>query len=173
MRFKNNKNMEITYKDNKFKIKGKTGFAYTDTNSVVIESSDGNSKKEILEPGEYEASGISVIGIQSSEESNVFVIEVDGLRICNLCKSDKKLVDSKLSQVGDIDILLLPKATESIELMQQIESYYVLPFGFGEGEELDKFLKESGLVVERMNKFSLKKDEIIEDSTAQIVILTS
>jgi hypothetical protein len=48
-----------------------------------------------------------------------------------------------------------------------------LPFGFSEGEELDKFLKESGLVVERLPKFSIKKDDIIEDSTAQIVILTS
>lgn len=165
--------MEITYKDNKFRIKGKTGTVYTDITSVVIESLDGNNKKEIVEPGEYEASGISVIGVQSTPESNVYVIEVDGLRVCNLAGSDKKLTDSKLSQVGDIDILLLPKATESIELMQQIESYYVIPFGFNEGEELDKFLKESGLVVERMNKFSLKKDEIIEDSTAQIVILTS
>lgn len=165
--------MEITFKDNKFKIKGKTGFAYTDRSSVTIESQDGNSKKEILEPGEYEASGISVIGIQASEESNVYVIEVDGLRICNLSKIDKKLSDNKLSQVGDIDILLLPKASESIEMMQQIESYYVLPFGFSEGEELDKFLKESGLVVEKLPKFSIKKDDIIEDSTAQIVILTS
>ena len=165
--------MEITYKDNQFKIKGKTGYVYANDSLLTIESSDGNSKKEIHEPGEYEASGISVIGLQSAESSIIYVIEVDGLRICNLAKTDKKISDSKLSQIGDIDILLLPKASESIELMQQIESYYVIPFGFSEGEEMDKFLKESGLTVEKTNKFSLKKDEIIEDSSAQIVILTN
>jgi L-ascorbate metabolism protein UlaG (beta-lactamase superfamily) len=164
--------MEISYKDNKFKIKGRTGVAFIDIRSVTLESQDGSSKKEIVEPGEYEVSGISVIGIQNGENNTIYVIEVDGLRVCNLGATDKKLIDSKLSQVGDIDILLLPKASEAIELLQQIESYYVIPFGYSEGQELDHFLKESGLVVEKMNKFSLKKDEIIEDSTAQIVLLT-
>ena len=165
-------NMDITFKDGQFRLKGKTGVLYSTTTSATIESQDGNSKKEIIEPGEYEVSGISVIGI-ANETGPVFVYEVDGLRICNLGKTDKKLSDSKVSAIGDIDILLLPKATETIELMQQIESYYVLPFGFAEGEELDKFLRDSALTVEKMNKFSVKKDELIEDSTAQIVVLTN
>ncbi|MFZ3301340.1 MAG: MBL fold metallo-hydrolase [Microgenomates group bacterium] len=164
--------MDITYKDKEFRIKGKTGVLYSRPDGVMIESPDGNSKKELKGAGEYEVSGISVIGIRV-ETATVFVYEVDGLRICNLGTLDKKLSDSKISQVGDIDILLLPKATDSIEMLQQIESYYVIPFGFESDEDLDKFLKESSLVVEKMNKFSLKKEDLIEDSTAQIVVLNS
>ena len=57
--------------------------------------------------------------------------------------------------------------------MQQIESYYVIPFGFAEGEELEKFLKEASITVEKTSKLSIKKDELVEDSTAQIVVLTN
>lgn len=162
--------MDITYKQGEFRVKGKTGVLFSRPNGVLIESTDGETKKELIGAGEYEVSGISVIGIRT-DAGTVFVYEVDGLRICNLGKLDKKLSDSKLSQLGDIDVLLLPKASESIEMLQQVESYYVIPFGFGSEEELDKFLKDSSLVVEKMTKFSLKKEDIIEDSTAQIVVL--
>lgn len=164
--------MDIIYKDSEFKVKGKTGILYSRNNGVVIESPDGNTKKELIGAGEYEVSGISVIGVKT-EDTTVFVYEVDGLRICNLGGQSKKLSDGKLTQIGDIDVLLLPNCSESIELMQQIESYYVIPFGFDTDEELEKFLKESSLPAEKMNKFSLKKEDIIEDSTAQIVVLSS
>lgn len=163
--------MEITYKQGEFKIKGKTGVLYSKANGVVIESPDGNSKKELIGPGEYEVSGISVIAVKT-ETGTAFVYEVDGLRICNLGNISKKLSDNKVSQIGDVDVLLLPKSDESIEMLQQIESYYIIPFGYESEEDLEKFLKESSLVVERLSKFSLKKEDIIEDSTAQIVVLS-
>ena len=164
--------MEIVYKDNQFKIKGKTGILYSKANGVLIESPDGNTSKELKGAGEYEVSGISVIGIKT-EEGTIFVYEVDGFRICNLDGITKKLIDSKLSQIGDIDILLVPVTSESIEMTQQLESYYIIPLGYKNEEELDKFLKESGLVVERLSKFSIKKEELIEDSTAQVIVLST
>ena len=164
--------MEIVYKDNQFKIKGKTGILYSKANGVLIESPDGNTSKELKGAGEYEVSGISVIGVKT-EERTIFVYEVDGFRICNLDGITKKLIDSKLSQIGDIDILLVPITSESIEMTQQLESYYIIPLGYKNEEELGKFLKESGLVVERLSKFSIKKEELIEDSTAQIIVLNT
>ena len=164
--------MEIVYKDNQFKIKGKTGILYSKANGVLIESPDGNTSKELKGAGEYEVSGISVIGVKT-EEGTIFVYEVDGFRICNLDGITKKLIDSKLSQIGDIDILLVPITSESIEMTQQLESYYIIPLGYKNEEELGKFLKESGLVVERLSKFSIKKEELIEDSTAQIIVLNT
>ena len=164
--------MEITYKNNEFRIKGKTGILYSKPNGVLIESSDATSSRELSGAGEYEVSGISVIGVQT-EEGNIFIYEVDGLRICNLGKLTKKLTDTKLSLLGDIDVLLLPVCSSSIEMMQQVESYYVIPFGYKSNDELEKFLKDSGLVVERLSKFSLKKEEIIEESPTQIIVLES
>ena len=170
--------MEITYKNNEFRVKGRTRVLNTKPNGVSIESPDGTNSKELLGAGEYEVSGISVIGINTAsdvqtEEGNIFIYEVDGLRICNLNGLTKKLTDNKLTLLGDIDILLLPVCASSIEMMQQVESYYVIPFGNKSNDELEKFLKESGLLVERLAKFSLKKEEIIEESPTQIIILES
>ena len=164
--------MEITYKNNEFRIKGKTGILYSKPNGVLIESSDATSSRELSGAGEYEVSGISVIGVQT-EEGNIFIYEVDGLRICNLGKLTKKLTDTKLSLLGDIDVLLLPVCSSAIEMMQQVESYYVIPFGYKSNDELEKFLKDSGLMVEKLPKFSLKKEEIIEESPTQIIVLES
>jgi hypothetical protein len=165
--------MDITrVKDNIFKLKGKTGFAIAGSNELTLESLDGASSKIFKTPGEYEVAGISVIGVKT-EEGTVFVYEIDSLRICHLGSVTKKLSDSKVSSIGDIDILLVPVAKESIELTQQIESYYIIPYGYKSNEELDKFVKESGFPVQRLSKFSVKKDDLIEDSTAQIVVLSN
>lgn len=165
--------MEITFiKDSTFKLKGKTGFALTDPTGLTLESLDGSSSKVFKTPGEYEVAGISVLGIKT-DEGTVFVYEIDGLRICHLGNITKKLTDSKVSAIGDIDILLVPVTTESIEMIQQIEGYYIIPFGAKSEEDLEKFLKESGLVVERLPKFNIKKDDLIEDSAAQIIVLST
>jgi L-ascorbate metabolism protein UlaG (beta-lactamase superfamily) len=163
--------MDITLvKDQTFKLKGKTGFALTDPNGLTLESITGENSKVFKGPGEYEVAGISVIGIKV-EENTVFIYEVDGLRICHLGNITKKLSDNKVSAVGDVNVLLVPVTDQSVEMTQQIEADYVIPYGYKSEEELDKFLKETGLVVERMSKFNLKKEDLIEDSTAQIVVL--
>lgn len=163
--------MEITkISELSFKLKGKTGFAVTDSNGLTLESLDGSNSKTFKTAGEYEVAGISVIGIKT-DEGTVFVYEIDGLRICHLGGITKKLSDSKVSAIGDIDVLLLPVNTQSVEMLQQIESYYIIPFGYTSDEELDKFLKESGFNVEKLTKFSLKKDDIVEDQTTEIKVL--
>lgn len=164
--------MDITQvSDSVFKIKGKTAFALADPKGPTIESISGDRSKSFNGAGEYEVAGISIIGIKV-DETVVYVYEVDSLRICHLGLLTDKLPENKLSQIGDVDILILPVCNKSIELMQQLESYYVIPFGQKDNEELEKFLKESGLVVEKLNKFGIKKEELIEDSSAQIVVLT-
>jgi len=165
--------MEITLiKASTFKIKGKTGFAITDPSGLTLESLDGASSKVFKTAGEYEVAGISVLGIKT-EEGTVFVYEVDGFRICHLGNTTKKLSDSKVSAIGDIDILLVPVVSESIELTQQIESYFYIPYGYKSEEELEKFLKDSGHTVQKINKFSIKKDHIVDDQIAEIVVLSS
>jgi len=165
--------MDITLiKDSIFKIKGKTGFAITDPEGLTLESLDGASKKVFTGAGEYEVAGISVIGTKT-DEGVVFTYEVDFLRICHLGNITKKLNDSKVSDIGDIDILFVPVASQSIEMIQQIESYYIIPFGYKNQEELDRFLKESGLSVQKLNKFSLKKDDLVVDQTSEIIVISN
>ncbi len=165
--------MDITLiKDSTFKLKGKTGIAMTNPSGLTLESLDGTNSMTFKTPGEYEVAGISVIGIKV-DENIVFVYEIDGLRVCHLGNITKKLSDSKVSSIGDIDVLLLPVGPESIEMLQQIESYYVIPYGYSSEDELDKFLKDSGFTVEKLAKFSIKKDDIVEDQTTSIVVLNN
>lgn len=160
----------IIAKDKSFKIKGKTGSILITSDGPAIESLSGEILKSFSGPGEYEVVGISIIGV-NIENVNVFVYEIDNLRICHLGETVKKLPENKLGQLGDIDVLLLPTISESIEIIQQFESDYVIPYGYDSKEDLEKLLKESGLSVLETTKFTLKKEELIEDSTAQIVVL--
>ncbi len=165
--------MEIVIKNGAIRIKGKTGIlqAILGKDGFEISSLGEDNAKRFGGAGEYEVSGISVIGVTDGE-GTAFVYEVDNLRIANLTAISEKLNENKLQQLGDIDVLLLGTHSKSIEIMQQIEPYFVLPIVInGNTDSLDKFLKESGLVVNQMPKFSLKKEEIIEDMPTQIVVL--
>lgn len=163
--------MEISKIDKTtFKLKGKTGVATATIESIKIESTDGSTSKIFTSAGEYEVAGISVINVKT-EETKVSVYEIDGLRVCYLANTTKKLADNKVSALGEVDVLILPVNSQSIELLQQIESYYVLPFGYESDASLETFLKESGLAVQKINKFSIKKDDIVEDQLAEIIVL--
>ena len=116
-------------KDSTFKLKGRTGEAQVASDGFTLGSLDGSTSKSFNGPGEYEVAGISVIGIKTGEDT-VYVFEMDRLRICYLGNVSKKLSDSKVDQVGDIDILLTPVGSETIEITQQIESYYITLFRF-------------------------------------------
>lgn len=166
--------MDITLLTDKiFKIKGKTGIVTTDLKGPTIESPTGE-KMTFTGPGEYEVFGISVIGI-SYEGETIYIYEIDKLRVCYLGKYDKKLPENILALLGSINVLLISPGSQSVEIVQQIESHYVIPYGYENQEELDKFLRESSLVVEKKTKFSLKKEDYllagVEDNPTQIIVL--
>lgn len=161
--------MEITYKDNNLKIKCKSGTLCSGNNKIIIESADGLDKKEITAPGEYEISGITVLGLA---QTSIFIYEIDNIRVCNLSQVTEKIDNDKLSQIGSIDILIFSVFEKSLELVQQIESHYLIPIAWQNQIYLDNFIKESGFLTENMSKFTIKKEEIIEDSPTSIVVLS-
>ena len=154
-------------------------------------------KKVISGPGEYEVMGVSFIGIASFHDSDkgenrgkntIFVLEMDGLRLAHLGDLGEKLSQSQLEEIGDIDVLMIPVGgfftigpREASEIIQEIEPYFVIPMHyncpdlnqsqFGKLSFLDDFLRESGLVVERLPKFNLKKEDINPGQAAKIIAL--
>lgn len=156
-----------------------------------------NYKKAFVGPGEYEIMGVSFIGIPSFHDdkkgvdrgkNTIFVIEVDGIRICHLGDLGEKLDETQLKSIGDIDILMVPvggtftiDSKKAFEVVQQIEPYFVIPMHykvdgmnpetFKDLEPVENFLKETGMVTEKMSKFSLKSEEIIEDQPAKVIVL--
>jgi L-ascorbate metabolism protein UlaG (beta-lactamase superfamily) len=183
------------------------GFKFSPTDADIVtvshDHADHNnsevvsgSPRIISGPGEYEIKEISVIGFPSFHDDKkgeergknvIYVIEVEGIRICHLGDLGGDLTDQVLEDMGDIDILMIPVGGgftiapgKAVEIVQAIEASIVIPMHYAE-EGLDKenfkdlapvdtFLKEIGLSVEKLPKLSIKQFEI-DPETQKVVIL--
>ena len=143
-------------------------------------------KRTVDGPGEYEIMGVSILGFASFHDAKkgeerggntIYVIEMDGLRLCHLGDLGHSLSDELVENLGDIDILFIPvgghytiDAGTAVSVVQAIEPSIVIPMHyqvpglspeiFGKLAPVEHFLKEVGLTAERLPKFSVKKEEI-------------
>ena len=214
--------MDITYLGHSsFKLRGRTAtviadpfdpkfvglkFASNEAEIVTISHNheDHNNseavkgtKMVVNGPGEYEISGISIIGIPSFHDAKkgeergknvIYVFEMDGLRIVHLGDLGCDLTDSEISQIGSVDVLLIPVggeytigAKDAVKIISAIDPYFVIPMHYkvdglsselaSKLEPVETFLSECGLNVERMDKFSLKREDILEDQSAKAIVL--
>lgn len=108
----------------------------------------------LTRPGEYEYHDLLVTGVKTwhdgsegSErgENIVFAVEVDGVHICHLGDLGHLLTDEQLSELGPIDVLLVPAGgnftispAEAAAVVAQIEPKIVIPMHFAaEGASAD------------------------------------
>ena len=150
-------------------------------------------RKVLDTPGEYEIGGTSFIGLPSYHDSEkgadrgkntIFVIEMDGLRLCHLGDLGHKLDEGTLEEIGNIDILFVPvggvytiDAKLASELVTEIEPKIIIPMhywdeslnkeSFADLAKVEVFLSEVGLKTERLPKLQIKAGEI--SSEDQIV----
>ncbi len=172
---------------------------HPDHNSVDKVSS---VKKVVEGPGEYEISGVSIMGYKTFHdartsddkngeergENTVYIIEADGLRVVHLGDLGHPLSDELVDEIGDVDVLMIPVGgfftigpKEATEIISKIEPYFVLPMHYkvpglspSLGDKLlpvEDFLKESGIPTETLPKFSLKKEDILEDQNTKVIVL--
>lgn len=211
--------MDITYLGHSsFRLKGKTtavvvdpyaddiGIKFPKISADIVtishDHSDHNKsskvkdvKRVIAGPGEYEISGVSIIGMKTYHDekkgeergvNTVYVYEIDGVRLCHLGDLGHKLSDKKIGEIGDIDVLFIPvggvytiDSKKASELARDMEPRYIVPMHyktgdlnkkiFGELEEVQKFVSEIGVPHEEMTKLQVKKGLIDEDQ--KVVIL--
>lgn len=184
------------------------GFKYSGVEGdIVTVSHDHNDhnkselvkgvKKVVNSPGEYEISGVSIIGIGTYHDSEggekrgkntIFVIEADGLRLAHLGDLGHKLTDEVVDQMGSVDVLFVPVGgeytlgpKEAAEVCVKIDPYFIVPMhyqapglkaeSFAKLSGVDDFLKETGLPVERLPKFVIKKEDILEDQNSKVIVL--
>lgn len=155
-----------------------------------------NVKMVINRAGEYEIMGVSIIGIETDHDAsggeergknNIFIMEVDGIRIAHLGDLGHTLSERLVELMGDIDVLMIPVGGEftigpkqAIEIAKEFESPFVLPMhykvsgmneqSFGKLSGVEEFLKELGYEVEKTDKFSIKKD-LINYEQRKVVVL--
>jgi len=174
--------MDINYLGHSdFKIKTKNALVVCNSDKLTI-SRDQGVEKSITGPGEYEIMGVSVTGFAPARgKSPIYIIETDRLTIAYFNNLDAIPDDSLIDEIGGIDILIVPVGAKSVlnakdatEVIGKIDPYFVIPMNFGgEFEPIDNFLKECGLPSENLPKFSIKKEDILEDQSAKVVVLES
>ena len=127
----------------------------------------------INEPGEYDVQGVFVQGIEI--ESNIFVIEMEGMRLCHLGYiQQKELQNGQVEKIGDIDILMVP-ASEDIQtaskIVSQIEPKIIIPMRYH--NKIDDFLKiMGGKSIEPQSKLSIKKKDLPKQGREIVILKT-
>lgn len=144
-------------------------------------------------PGEYERKGIAVKGIQAYQDTQkgkelglatLYTIVADEMSVCHLgALGQDTLSDEQMEAIGDPDILIIPvggqgalDAKAAAQLCTRIEPKVIIPVQFAlpnasyEAEKVDKFVKEMGLPVEKMDTFRVSKKQLPVDQTLLVVL---
>jgi len=148
--------------------------------------------KVITGPGEYEISGVLIIGLPTYHDASrgsergkntVYLMEVDEVSICHLGDLGHSLTVEQIETLGKVDILLVPvggvstiNAPVAAEIMRRLEAKVVIPMHYKtdvitrELEPVARFLKEAGAEqATPQPKFSVNKSNL--PPTTQVVLL--
>jgi L-ascorbate metabolism protein UlaG (beta-lactamase superfamily) len=143
----------------------------------------GGQPRKIQGPGEYEISGVLIIGVATFHDADggkkrgkntVYLMEVDGVSVCHLGDLGHVLSNEQVEEIGDVDVLLLPvggastiDAAMAAEVIRQLEPkaavpmHYQTPLISRELDPVEKFLKEMGMEqIESRPKLSLGRSNL-------------
>jgi len=117
-------------------------------------------------PGEYEISGVLILGIATFHDgeggkkrgkNTVYLMEIDEISVCHLGDLGHVLTGEQVEEIDNVDVLLLPvggvstiNAPMAAEIVRQLEPKAVIPMHYKtpalswELEPVERFLKEIG-----------------------------
>ncbi len=157
----------------------------------VSEVSTGNKKPfSIRGPGEYEYKNILIRGYLSHSMygtndkmaiNTIYTVEIEGVTLVHLgALSDKELPREMRETINGIDVLFIPitgngtlTAQDAYTLSMSLEPHIIIPLhksSSGNEDSLKHFLKEEGSTAKQMDKVILKKKDILEESSAIIIL---
>ncbi len=152
----------------------------------------GGEPRLVIRPGEYEISGVLIIGIATFHdadrgrergENTVYLMEVDEISVCHLGDLGHALTAEQVEEIGNVDVLLLPvggmstiNAPVAAEVVRQLEPKAVVPMHYKtsalswELESVERFLKEIGVKqAEPQSKLSLTRSNL--PASTQVFLL--
>ncbi|HEC94057.1 MAG TPA: hypothetical protein ENI56_01640 [Candidatus Kaiserbacteria bacterium] len=170
---------------------------HPDMNGINEVSYGGKEPFVIDGPGEYEYKNVlmrgyfsqSMYGVSAQENTRekktavntIYAVELEGMTLVHLgALSSKELPHEMREAVNDIDVLFIPitgngvlSAEDAYELATSLEPHVIIPLyksGTGASDALEHFLREEGTSASHMNKVTLKKKEVLEQSSAMMVL---
>ena len=119
-------------------------------------------------PGEYEKSGVQIVGISSFHDdeqgaqrglNTIYVIKIEGVTVCHLGDlGQHELTAEQIEHIGSVDILMVPvggvytiDGKQAVVVVKQIEPKIVIPMHYKVAgltvdlEPATVFLKEIGI----------------------------
>jgi L-ascorbate metabolism protein UlaG (beta-lactamase superfamily) len=145
----------------------------------------------LTRPGEYEFRDLLVTGVRvfhdgeggnARGESVIFAVEIDGVHVCHLGDLGHLLTEDQLSELGPIDVLLVPVGgqttltpAEAAEVAAQVSPKLVIPMHYAvDGGSTDllgpeKFLHEMAAEPIRQPKAQVTTSSLPDES--QVVLL--
>ncbi len=127
----------------------------------------GGEPKLVAGPGEYEISGVLIIGMATFHDgeegkkrgkNTAYLMEVDEVSVCHLGDLGHVLTTEQVAEIGNVDVLLLPvggvstiNAPMAAEVVRELEPKAVVPMHYKtealnrELEPVGRFLKEMGV----------------------------
>ncbi len=106
------------------------------------------------------------MGLERGKNS-IFIIEVDGWKICHLGDLGHELSDEQLRRIGSVDVLMIPvggvytlNGTEANKVVEQIKpKEYVFPMHYG-NKVYEDLLTADEFVTEFLSKYSSKEEKL-------------
>ena len=142
--------------------------------------------------GEYDVKGVFVEGIASFHdeekgekrgENIIYRIEIDDISVAHLGDLSHTLDSAELEKLVGTDILLIPvggkytlDAKKAVEVISQIEPRMVIPMHYRhpdlkfELDDLEKFIKEIGVVPTYEEKLKISKKDVPAEEMELIVL---
>lgn len=147
----------------------------------------------ITGPGEYEKSGVSILGVESYHDSKkgqergkntIYQILLDNVSIVHLGDLGHILSEEQLSQIDNTDIVMVPTggnytidAEAAAKVVSQLEPRIVIPMHYAlpglkvDLAGLEPFLKEMGVENNQpVSKLSITRDKLPDEM--QVVVLS-
>lgn len=154
------------------------------------------AKLNIDQPGEYEVSDISVLGIPTKSykddegtlNGTIFKLEGDDVKIAVIGNSNADLTDSQLETLGAVDVLIVPvggnqntlSGSDALRISNKVEPYILIPTHYADKSikykepqmSLTEALKELAMEPsETVQKLKLKSSNFIEGEATILVVL--
>ena len=118
-----------------------------DHNNVDAVSNRNKKKPFVISfPGEYEISGVYILGISSFHDKSegkerglntIYVANIKGIKLCHLGDLGTVLSNGDIEKIGDIDILFIPiggkytiDSEEAVEVINQIDPKIIIPMHY-------------------------------------------
>lgn len=168
--------------------------AHHDHNFIeAVEGTEAHPEPFVISgAGEYEVSGVFILGIGSYHDASggsergkntIYLITAEGLRLCHLGDLGYLPEEKVIEELSQADILLVPVggtytigAKKAAEIINQIEPEIVIPMHYKipglnlDLASVDDFLEEMGIEKgKKLPKLSLRKETLPEER--EVVVL--